>query len=43
MRDKPKMGMKQKPPKGHPDAKQDKKMVGKMVKKDCLKPMTKGK
>ena len=37
MRDKPKMSMKAKPMKGHPDEKQDKKMVKKMVKGSCMK------
>ncbi len=36
MRDKPKGGMRQKK-KEHKDVKQDKKMVEKMVKKDCSK------
>ena len=39
MKDKPKGGMNQKPKKQkeHSDVKQDKKMVKKMVKDDCLK------
>lgn len=37
MRDKPRGGMRQKQPKEHTDATQDKKMVKKMVKKDCMK------
>lgn len=38
MRDKPKMGMKQKPKKmKHEDVKEDKKLVKKMVKKSCIK------
>lgn len=36
MRDKPKGGMRQKS-KEHKDVKQDKKLVKKMVKKNCLK------
>ncbi len=38
MRDKPKGGMRQKPKKmRHLDEKEDKKLVKKMVKKDCIK------
>lgn len=37
MRDKPKGGMRQKKKKEHKDVVQDKKLVKKMVKKDCLK------
>ena len=38
MRDKPKGGMRQKTKKvKHDDVKQDKKLVKKMVKKDCMK------
>jgi hypothetical protein len=37
MRDKPKGGMRQKVKKRQTDARDDKKMVRKMVKKDCIK------
>lgn len=39
MKDKPKRGMsvKNKPNAKHMDAKQDKKMINKMVSKDCMK------
>lgn len=37
MRDKPKGGMTQKKNKKHPDEKQDKALVKKMVKKKCMK------
>lgn len=36
MKDKPKMGMSKKPKK-HKDVVEDKKLVKKMVKKDCMK------
>lgn len=37
MRDKPKSGMSKKANKKHPDVKEDKRLVKKMVKKSCLK------
>jgi hypothetical protein len=44
MKDKPKMGLSKKPKESnHPDVKEDKKMIKKMIKPDCIKPAKKGK